>query len=55
MIKIADCPECVKHYMRQPFLMEAFASVGISQGKSTKQMASEYFTAFHKRGHKELK
>lgn len=54
-MKIADCPECVKHYMRQPFLMEAFASVGISQNKSTKQMAVEYFSGYHNRGHKELK
>lgn len=48
-----SCPECMEHYIRQPGLAHAFASVGIEHGKSSYQMAESYFTDFHARKHEE--
>jgi hypothetical protein len=47
-----SCGKCAMHYFDQPFLVEAFASVGIEHGKSSGQMAEEYFTHFHKQKHR---
>jgi hypothetical protein len=34
-------------------MVEAFASVGIEHGKSSGQMAKEFYAVFHKRGHRD--
>jgi hypothetical protein len=47
-----DCDKCRAHADSEPFLLEAFASVGIEHGKSSGQMAEEYFVHFHRNGHK---
>lgn len=47
------CPGCMQHYLDQPMLFGAAASVGIEHGKSTGQMLREYFAAFHARGHRD--
>jgi hypothetical protein len=48
-----ECGGCLEHLARQPFLVEACASVGIEYGKSTGAMLLDYFTRFHERGHQE--
>ena len=52
-VKIKDCPECVEHAYNAPFLVEACASVGMSQGKTTNQMIGEYMSHYHFNGHPE--
>jgi hypothetical protein len=48
-----ECPECLMHIGRQPFLAEACASVGIERGKSTEAMLRDYLVQFHERKHEE--
>lgn len=46
------CAQCLEHFRSTPFLVEAFASVGIEHGKSSGQMAKEYFAVFHRNAHR---
>lgn len=46
-----DCPDCWEHYCNEPFLTEAFASVGIEHNLSTFEMAQLYFSLYHEAGH----
>ena len=46
--RVTSCEKCAEHYFNEPFLREAFASVGIEHGKSSWQMAESYFDTFHK-------
>ena len=48
-----ECGDCLGYASAQPMLAEAFASVGIEYGRSTAQMARDFFAAFHGRGHQE--
>ena len=50
--RVQDCDKCREHYFANPMLVGAFASVGIEHGKSTWQMAEEYFERFHKGQHR---
>lgn len=45
------CAKCTRHWFAQPQLAHAFASVGIEHGKSSWQMAREYFSWFHANKH----
>lgn len=47
------CAKCLQHFCANPFLVEAFASVGIEHGKSSGQMAQEFYAFFHKNKHRE--
>jgi len=46
------CAECMRYYRSQPHLLGAFASVGIEHGKSTYQMAVDYFDYYHSSHHR---
>lgn len=48
-----ECADCMMHIGRQPFLVEACASVGIEHGKSTEAMLWDYLVNFHERKHQE--
>lgn len=52
-MRIKDCPECVEFLYSAPYLVEACASVGMSQGKTTSQMINEYMSHYHFTGHPE--
>lgn len=43
-----DCATCLAHWFDAPHLVGAFSSVGIEHGKSSWQMAVEYFAHMHK-------
>lgn len=47
------CAKCLQHFFDSPMIVEAFASVGISYGKSSGQMAKSFYAGYHKRGHRE--
>ena len=47
------CDKCAAHQRARGYALEfAFSSVGIEKGKSSGQMAREYFSAYHACGHK---
>jgi len=48
-----NCDKCREYADSEPMLLHAFASVGIEHGKSSGQMAEEYFAEFHRSGHNE--
>ena len=48
------CGKCLEHWHSEPHLVHAFASVGIEHGKSTGEMAADYFASFHARKHRPL-
>lgn len=47
------CQKCLAHFAANPFIVEAFASVGIEHGKSSGQMAQEFYATFHKNKHRD--
>lgn len=47
----AGCADCQALVDTQPMLPGACASVGIEQGKSTRQVLAEYLASYHRRGH----
>ena len=49
---VKTCPRCQAHWDAEaPGLIHAFASVGIEHGKSSHEMAVEYFGIYHKKSH----
>ena len=53
-VRIKDCPECVEWIYDKPMLVEACASVGLSNGRSTGDMFVEFVSRYHNRGHREV-
>lgn len=58
-LKILDllpnqCSRCLSHFLSTPMIVEAFASVGIEHGKSSGQMAQEFYAQYHANKHGEL-
>lgn len=51
---ILSCTKCMIYYQAQPMLIAACASVGISRGKSTRQMMLGFLASYHQRGHRDL-
>jgi hypothetical protein len=47
------CAKCLEHFQDNPSMVGALASVGIEHGKSSGQMAKEFYATFHKKKHKE--
>jgi hypothetical protein len=45
------CAKCLQHFYDNPFIVEALASVGIEHGKSSGQMAREFYEVFHQNKH----
>lgn len=54
-MKIKDCVKCMDylHGSMSFAMMEACASVGISNGKTTEEMIIIWISAYHNKGHKE--
>lgn len=50
---LRDCPKCMDHYLSNPFLVGACASVGIEHGVSTETMLARYLSVFHRNGHRD--
>lgn len=48
-----NCGKCLAHFFANPHIVGAFASVGIEYGKSSGQMAKEFYATFHKNKHRE--
>lgn len=50
---VKECERCAEHWDANGWsIIGACASVGIEHGKSTWQMAKDYFEGYHRRGHK---
>lgn len=54
-MKTDECAACMMYQYgpRNAMLLEACASVGISQGKTTEEMLAAFLREYHRRGHKE--
>lgn len=48
-----QCGKCLQHFDQNPYIVAAFASVGIEHGKSTHQMMQEFYATFHENKHRE--
>ena len=47
----ATCFPCLDHWQSEPYLVAAFAEVGMENGKTMAQMAELYYRQFHDGGH----
>lgn len=47
-----ECEKCQMFFLNRPFIVEACASVGMSNGKSTAEMLKIFMSAYHRKGHR---
>lgn len=54
-MRLVDCADCYAHYLSNPHIVSACASVGISHNRSTAELLTIFYRKFHADGHREIR